>query len=351
MTVLAPGSVIPADVAAVLARLEPAIQQAFLAAIARIRTSIKLQDLIAAIEARNIVAAMDTLQLNPAYFGALDRAISEAHFQGGSMAEAVLKRLRLPGQGEVGLFGFNARHSRAEALARTQAGELIEGIIDDQRTAVRTFLAEGVERGAGPRSVALDIVGRMDQMTGQRTGGIIGLTASQTDYVIAARRELASGDPAQLRNYLSRQRRDARFDRLVRAALETGKPLSVADIDRITGRYKDRLLALRGETVARSEGITALRSGRHEGYVQLVESGKVRANQVIRKWRAAHDSRTRLSHLSLDKTEIRGLDVPFVAPDGSLLQFPGDRSLGASARECVNCRCTLDYMIDRRGKF
>ena len=214
---------------------------------------------------------------------------------------------------------------------------------------MRNFIRAGIESGAGPAKVAREIVGTMNRATGQRVGGILGLNAQQTDYAISARAELSN--PATMENYFSRERRDRRFDGIVRKAMADGKPVSAADTDRIVQRYKDRLLQLRGETIARTEAITALRAGRHEAYQQLVESGKVQAKQIIRTWRSAHDSRTRLDHLTLDKTDIRGLDQPFTAPDGSLMAYPGDTSMGASARETIQCRCHLDYQIDRRGTF
>lgn len=157
--------------------------------------------------------------------------------------------------------------------------------------------------------------------------------------MINARRELLSGDPAQLRNYLGRQRRDKRYDRLVMQAMRDGKPLSVADVDRITGRYKDSLLKLRGETIARTESITALRAGRHEGYQQLVESGAVRDDQIIRTWDATGDARTRPDHMAMEGQQIRGMKSLFTAPDGSLLAYPGDVTHGATARQTIQCRC------------
>lgn len=223
---------------------------------------------------------------------------------------------------------------------------MITAIIEDQKQGVRAYITSAVEAGRAPGAVALEIVGRIDRATGKRSGGIVGLTSQQSGYVANMRAELA--DPGAMSNYFTRERRDRRFDGLVRAAMESGKPVAKADIDRIAGRYADRLLKLRGDTIARTESITALRAGQHEAFTQLVESGTVKASQVIRKWSAAKDSRTRHDHLAMDGTTIRGLDLPFTAPDGSQLRFPGDTSLGASARETINCRCRAEYQIDRR---
>ncbi len=244
------------------------------------------------------------------------------------------------------MLGFNARHDRAESWVRQHVGDLIEAIVADQKDAVRGFIEAGLQDGTGPQTLARQITGTMNRATGLREGGILGLTSMQTDYVIRARHEL--NDPARMAHYFTRQRRDRRFDKIVRDAMAAGKPVAAADIDRIANRYKDRLLALRGENIARTEAITALRAGRHEGYLQLVDSGKVAESTIIRTWRAGRDGRTRFDHVILDKTEIRGLNTPFIAADGSRMSFPGDSSLGAMAHNTINCRCNLDYQIDRR---
>lgn len=196
----------------------------------------------------------------------------------------------------------------------------------------------GLEAGQGPRTVALDLVGRVNRMTGLREGGIIGLNSSQKDYVISARRELASGDPGLLRNYLTRARRDANFDRFVARSIASGKPIAAADIDRMTSRYKDRLLQLRAETIARTESITALRAGKQEGYRQLVDSGAVRDDQITRTWSDTGDGRTRPSHHAANGQKVRGLNTPFQLSGGQVM-FPGDTSLGAPASLTANCRC------------
>lgn len=352
MTVQTPITALPADIQAVLAKLEPAVYRAFLAAIARIRSQVRIGDLVAAIRAGNVQAAMDTLRLDRTQFGALDRAISEAQYQGAIMAETQLQRLRLVPQpfGTVGAFGYDARHPRAEELARTQAGNLIQGIIDDQKDAIRKALTAGIQSGTGPMEVARDIVGRINRATGQRTGGIVGLTSQMTDWVISAEDELASTDPAKLRNYLTRERRDGRFDRAVKTAIQTGKPVPREIATKALMHYKNGLLQLRGERISRTEAITGLRAGRHEGYQQLVDSGKIRADQVIKTWRAVSDGRTRHDHQILNGETVKGLGALFVSPHGAM-EYPGDSSHGADPAAFVNCRCFMSYQIDRRGTF
>lgn len=205
--------------------------------------------------------------------------------------------------------------------------------------------------GRNPRDTALDIVGRINRATGVREGGILGLNSGQTDAVIRARAELLSGDTAQLRNYLTRGRRDKRFDRLVMQAIRDGKPVAKADVDRITARYKDRLLQLRGEMIARTETLASLNAGKEESIRQLVDSGKVQRSQVKKVWRATGDDRTRDSHMALNGVEV-GLDQPFISPlTGAQMMHPHDTSRGAPASETIGCRCFYEIKIDYFAPF
>jgi len=199
----------------------------------------------------------------------------------------------------------------------------------------------GLEAGRNPRETALEITGRINKVTGRREGGILGLTSGQTDAVIRARAELQDLDA----NYFTRKRRDARFDGLVKKAIKSGKPLSRGDIDRITGRYKDRLLNYRGEVIARTETLASLNAGRVEGFAQLVDSGKVRADQVTKVWRSTGDGRTRDSHQAMNGQTVR-LNAPFTTPEGFKMLHPHDNSLGAPASETIQCRCFMEFKVD-----
>lgn len=211
---------------------------------------------------------------------------------------------------------------------------------------MRAVLDAGMIEGRAPRDTALDIVGRLNRATGKREGGILGLNSAQTDAVIRARAELLSGDTAQLRNYLTRARRDKRFDRLVMQAIRDGKPVAKSDVDRITARYKDRLLQLRGEMIARTETLASLNAGKEESIRQLVDTGKVQRSAIKKIWRATGDDRTRDSHLALNGVEV-GLDEPFISPlTGAQMMHPHDTSRGAPASETIACRCFYEIKID-----
>lgn len=71
-------------------------------------------------------------------------------------------------------------------------------------------------------------------------------------------------------------------------------------------------------------------------YSKAVKSGKTK-----KTWIDVGDKRERKTHLEVGGTTIP-INEPFSVGD-SLLMFPTDYSLGASADEIVNCRCSIQY--------
>lgn len=69
-------------------------------------------------------------------------------------------------------------------------------------------------------------------------------------------------------------------------------------------------------------------------------SKAVKAGKTKKKWIDVGDKRERKTHLEVGETTLP--NEPFSVGD-SLLQFPKDTSLGASADEIVNCRCSIQY--------
>ena len=67
--------------------------------------------------------------------------------------------------------------------------------------------------------------------------------------------------------------------------------------------------------------------------------GFYREGYTKKKWSSFHDNKTRHSHKTADG-QVQPLSKPFTVGD-SLLMFPHDSSLGASAEEIVNCRCIM----------
>lgn len=71
-------------------------------------------------------------------------------------------------------------------------------------------------------------------------------------------------------------------------------------------------------------------------YKQAKLSGKTK-----KRWKSANDRFVRDTHDVANNKEV-GIDSPFTIGD-SLMMFPKDYSLGADAKEIVNCRCCVRY--------
>lgn len=323
----------------------PLIQAAFMASIADIRSQITLKLVVEALERGDIGGALDALNLERAAFSRVENAIAQAYNAGGTAMTGNMPTLRDRAGARI-VVRFDARNLSAEEWLRTHSSQLVTGIIEDQRISIRAALDTALQAGQNPNRAALDVVGRVNRVTGRREGGLLGLTGPQAEYVASARAELSAGDPASLRSYLARSRRDKRFDRAVMKAINDGKGLDAATIDQIVGRYSDRLLELRGQMLARTETLTSIHAAKHEGFRQGLDKTNYPPEAVTRVWRSAGDNKVRHTHAAMNGQVVNGLDTPFLSPSGAMLRYPGDTGLGAGADEVIGCRCDDDYRID-----
>lgn len=324
-----------------------AFQSAFLSDWERLRDDVNFSHLVEQIAVGGTAGAIGVIALDRARFRDLEGAIADGFSTGGRATETAIGRIPGRSAPEV-VFRFDVRAPQAEAWIRERSSTLVTEIINDQQQLIRVALTRGMEAGVNPRTTALNLVGRVDRVTGRRKGGLLGLTSQQAGFVQSLREELA--DPERMANYFTRERRDRRFDSIVRRAFEDGVPVDQSDINRISARYSDRLLQLRGENVARTESLNALRAGQHEAVKQGAEEAGVEQSEVIREWDASGDSKTRPDHAAMDGATVSGTEAPFVLPDGSRMMFPGDSSLGASAGQIVNCRCRPRIKVDFIGR-
>tara|TARA_R110002167_G_scaffold42512_13_gene129162 strand:+ start:4449 stop:5459 length:1011 start_codon:yes stop_codon:yes gene_type:complete len=331
------------NLSVLLAKLEPTLRRAFLEALELIKSEAQIGLLTERLEKGDVAGAMDALSLDPTVFRAFEKALGETYSSGGDAGIGSLPRISDPSGGRF-VFRFDVRNPRAEQWLLDHSSNLITRIENEQREVIRIALNSALERGQNPRKTALDIAGRVNRLTQRREGGMVGLSAPQARFVIAARNELLSGDPDQLRNYLTRTRRDKRFDSVVRTAIRDGSAVPIDTVTRATGRYSDQLLRLRAETIARTETLASLHAGQDEAFRQVVDKGAIQANQVRRIWRSAGDGRVRDSHQWLNGESV-GLNERF----GNGLMYPGDPS--GAADEVINCRCSLDVRIDFLGNL
>lgn len=327
------------QILAAIDRFEPSIAAAFREAIAGIRSRAQISELARALEDGDMLRAARAAGLNQAAWATITEA-TRSTFAGGGAFLATDAPVSLG-------FLFDMNNERAEDWLRNHSSQFVTAVNADQVASIQAVAEAGTIAGRNPRSTALDIVGRIDRATGRRTGGIVGLTRQQSGFVTNMRAELASGDPERMANYFSRSRRDRRFDGVVRRAIAAEKPVGSKDINRLAGRYSDRLLQTRGNNIARSEALQGFNAGSDEAIRQAVDSGIINQEGLVRTWDASGDNRVRDQHSSggLDG-QVRGFDEPFLAPDGSNLMFPGDSSRGATAANIINCRCAVINNID-----
>lgn len=309
------------------------VAEAFMSAVRDLAREVEFQKLLLALERRDLQAAMEALHLDRAAFLALENKIIEAYEAAGQTAVATMPRAVSIG------FRFDPGNQRAASWIQRHSGKLITGLTNNEVIQARAYLSAGMASGAPPRSVALNLVGRINRVTGSREGGLIGLSQPQRTAVEAARAELASADATGLRNYLTRGRRDRRYDRLVQKAITEGKTIPAETARTMVSRYSARLVQLRGEVIARTEGLPAIRAAKREAYQQLVDSGRVDVMSIVRGWSTTRDGRERDTHGAMNGQEVHGLDAPFVSPGGAMFLYPGDTSLGAPASEIIACRC------------
>ncbi|WP_245518017.1 MULTISPECIES: phage minor head protein [unclassified Mesorhizobium] len=333
----------PAEkVAILLDQYAAAIRAAFLQTIRDIRASVILRMFVNRVEARDFNGALEALNLEPALFNPVLDEVAKAYSGGGNSTISTLPPLTDPEGFRITLL-FDARNPTAEQWLRSYSARLVTEILDDQRNSIRAALANGTAQGLSGRAMALDIVGRINPATGERTGGLIGLTSSQAEWVDAYRQELQSLDAAAL----GRNLRDRRYDRTIRKAIADEKPLPAATIDNMVTAYQNRALQFRGEAIGRTESLAAFQSGADEAMRQNIASGKVPANLVDQKWNTLMDGRERDSHAAMNG-QIKPWGEPFVTGAGYRLDYPGDPK--APASEIINCRCNKTFIIRKEPR-
>jgi len=314
----------------------PKLSDALKKSLSDIKQDVSLKDLERALEEQDVDKVLRVLGLDQTTLSPLSEAMRDAVKAGGVYQ---MTSVRKASGGRVRI-GFDIGAEEAESWARSQSSRRITSITDQTRETVRQKISESLKNGQNPREAALDLVGRMKN--GRRTGGIIGLDNSQIEYVKSARSELFDLDNAE--NYFSRTRRDRRYDAMVRKHIDSGgKTLSRKKLNEIAGRYEDRLITTRAESIARTESLTALNGGRHLSMKQLSDSGTILPQNMKKTWDATGDSKTRDEHQAAEGQTVLYTE-PFIV-GGYKLMYPGDNT-EAPASMIVRCRCYMSIEID-----
>lgn len=315
-----------------LAVQERAFRRAFLTLVADLRSKQMRRAVSSLLADNNMQAAVKLVEQHIAAFARViprtfidvaTREVDALAAKAGFVIKAAVPKAQVA-------IAFDASNPRAANLMRSRQLSLVQQITDGQRAAIRRSLANTFEDGVTGVSLRTYSDAFMDAL---------GFTDSQVETIDNYRSLLETGSEEALQRDL----RDRRYDRAVQSALSSEEPLPASTIDRMVERYKANLLNLRADTIARTEGLSVVNQARQEAMDQVIDQAGFDRNSVRRVWNATQDSRTRDSHLAMDG-QVVGMDEPFVTPSGEELMYPGDPS--ASAKERINCRCTVTLEFD-----
>lgn len=322
MAVKAGGATDPASrIERLVRHQEPRFRKVFLDAIALVRDRYTLDELAELLYQGRLEEALDVVDRAGAMLGnEYGRALSNA---AENTSDFLSRALTVA-------VSFDRTNDRAVAAIRSNRLRMVQGFSAEQRQAVRQAMARGIAQGLNPRDQA-----RLFRDT-------IGLTPRQ-ERAVARYRELlesvGSEQGATLSDIKTRRLRDRRFDRSVQRAARSGRPLTSEQIDRMTGRYRERYIRYRSEVIARTEALRSAHQGSEEMYRQAIDAGELSPDELTRTWVTARDERVRTSHSFL-AGEQRGIDEEFLPG----LKYPGDPD--APAEETVQCRCVLTTRLD-----
>ena len=302
-------------------RQDRIIRRAFLEAARTIRDKNTLKELEDLLQRGRIIDALAELDDAARRFsGSVNKAFIEAAEEAAEFLNTAL----------TVTVSFDQVNQRAVEKMRLNQLRLVRGFTEEQRRATQDALLQALREGVGPRAMA------------RRFRESIGLTQFQQGAVDNYRVLLQQNSSAAL----TRALRDRRFDATVLRAIRGEIELTEGQIDKMVGRYQERFLKFRSETIARTEALKSVHEGTREMYEQAFEEGILLPDEVKREWVTAGDERVRDTHMDLDG-EVRGPNEPFETGFAQLM-FPGDPA--APPEEIINCRCALaTRLVPREG--
>lgn len=231
--------------------------------------------------------------------------------------------------GKLGLLqkaSFNLADRRALDFVSRNRDLFVTSLTRQQREVVRQALIEGMRAGESPSQIA------------RRFARTIGLTEEQRRAVESYQRALEAGNMEALR----RASRNPRFDERVLVAIEGGNPLTANQIEMMLGAYTRNLRLARARAIAETEALKLTNAARNLAARQALEAAGRRGTKT---WLHTSAAEPREAHLQMVGDTV-GMDEAFVSPSGARLLYPGDTSLGAGARDIINCQCGVDYNLE-----
>ena len=324
------------------------MRNAFLDSISRIADAVVLQEIASRIQMRDVQGAVVRLHLRDDAFDPVKVATVSGFGAAGRKTTNLIPPASRGGQKIKVAFDPGSRSAR-QAVDNLHTN-LIREVTEETRGAVAQEIRDGLERGKNPRDIARAIRGSYNQQAKRFDNSVIGLTRQQQRWVSRAEAQLASGDPAELRQYLGRKLRDRRYDSMVLKAINEERVLTQAEIDKMTEAYRRRTIAYRAEVIGRDQALEALTIGQEEAMDQAVDQGAVRNQDFIKEWVTSRDSRVRDAHSAVPAMNRGGIrrDEMFDTPLGPLKRPRHRGSPGSVPANVIMCRCSQFVKVRRQ---
>lgn len=249
-------------------KLEPSVRRAFIEAVGKIKSDIKLAELERYLADGQIAAAEQTAAYEGS-LGGLKSAVQQ------SLLTAAAEELQNASEVIRSSFSLDHFNPKVVEYAQQHSARLVQQVSRETRENITEAVTEALKVGQHPRETAREI------------RDMIGLTKEQRAAVRNYRKALKSGDLNALKNALRDKRSDAK---LVRTFL-ADKRITRDEIDRLVDRYTQRWINFRAETIARTESIRSLAAGNRLAWNQIADSGFFAEGDLYRRWFVAPDER------------------------------------------------------------
>lgn len=335
--------------AELIAELEPEVHRAFMASVTDLQANVDWRALLDALEQRDIERAIAALNIEPAAWAEYSSTMTEVYAKAGASTAA---QIRQAGIAEIGI-RFRMTNPRAQYWIAQNVADRVVGFSREQIQVARALIEAGYARGQGPRNIAVDLAGRATGPGGARAGGILGLDgprAARYQKVVEGMRTadgvrglvIEHADGSVSLKYRVNKATAQRILRAHKAGTE------VPEAERIISerQYKNALLKDRADTISETETASAVMGARDEEWRQLLESKGLDASAVLKTWRHGRGptKHHRPDHLAMSGTTVRGIDTPFVFPDGVSMLYSHDPAGGA--KHVIRCGCDTEFRID-----
>lgn len=297
-----------------VAGLSPEIARAVLQAFAVLRDAVSEAEYAAMIsrgDVEAVVRSIDPQTIDRA-FAPVRRSIYN------QVVDGVIYHARdIPKAQSFGL-QFNVLNPRMIDAVRGLDTKVVQGLAEDVQQLVRQVAERGIRAGVNPRAVAREL------------RAAIGLGPTQEIEVENFRRALQERDVAKIKSYL---KRDRRFDKRI----ERGDYGDV-EIEKWTGIYRKRRIALNAETNALTSALDAQKMAQRMAWESAIERGIYLREDVLKRWSGTLDERERDLHLRQEGETI-GFDEAF-SLTGEIV--PGEKT--------YRCRCLARYGVNMKRR-